>query len=417
MEAGMKTRDGISRRHFLWHAALASAVITVPRFALAAAPRDGRLVVILLRGALDGLSAVPPHGDPDYQRLRGALAIGAPGTSQGALPLDQTFGLHPGLGFLHEAWAARELTVFHAVATPYRQRSHFDGQDVLENGLGRPHETGSGWLNRALATLPGASSAETGVALGDTVPLVMRGPARVASWSPSRMPEPDDDTLQRLADLYADDAVLGTALAGAMAAENMADAAMTDPEAGSGRQQRRGGRREGLLPATLRAVAGFLARPDGPRVAVLDTRGWDTHAREGAGTGQLATRLGVLDDSLRQFRQALGETWSDTAVLMVTEFGRMAAANGTGGTDHGTAAAALLVGGAVEGGHVVADWPGLSPRNLHEGRDVAATLDLRSVFKGLLVEQLGVSPTALERDVFPGSHDAKALRDLVRSSV
>lgn len=404
----------ISRRSFLQHAALAGAIITVPRFALAAAPRDGRLVVVIMRGALDGLSAVPPVGDPDYARLRGALAIGTPGTSGGALPLDGTFGLHPALGFLHESYGAKELTVFHAVATPYRQRSHFDGQDVLENGLNRPHEVDTGWLNRALAALPGVASSEAGVALGDNIPLLMRGPARVASWSPSRMPELDDDTLQRLMDLYSEDAVLKTALAGALASETIADERpMTG---GAGQKGQRGGR-NGQLPEILKTTASFLSRADGPRVAVLDTHGWDTHAREGADTGQLATRLGGLDASLRQFRQDLGDAWSRTAVLLVTEFGRMAAANGTGGTDHGTGSAAFLLGGAVSGGRVVADWPGLGPRNLYDGRDVAATLDLRSVFKGLLADQLGVAPTVLEREVFRDSRSAVPLRDLIRGRV
>jgi uncharacterized protein (DUF1501 family) len=165
----------------------------------------------------------------------------------------------------------------------------------------------------------------------------------------------------------------------------------------------------------VRAAAGFLRQEQGPKVAVFDTSGWDTHANEGGAQGQLAGRLAALDKGLATLRQELGPTWSDTAVLLVTEFGRTAAINGTRGTDHGTAAAAFLVGGAVAGGRVIADWPGLSARALYQGRDLAPTLDLRSVLKGLLADHLRVPGRALEDTVFPDSAAAKPLHGLLRA--
>lgn len=373
---------------------------------------DNRFVFVILRGALDGLSAVPPFGDPDYAPLRGALALGKPGTDGGAIALDSLFGLHPSLTFLGEAWRARQLAVIHAVATPYRERSHFDGQDVLENGLLRPHQADSGWLNRALAAMPAGASGPsgTGIALGANIPLVMRGPAEVASWSPSRLAGLDDDTLQRVADLYAHDPLLSRRLADALAADAVAAAA----NGGQGMSPADGGRRGGAnVEATMRAAAGFLVRPEGPRIAVLDTTGWDTHANEGADSGLLATRLRQLDGALRALSSGLGPAWKKTAVLIATEFGRTAAVNGTRGTDHGTGAAAFLLGGAVRGGRIIGDWPSLAPGALYERRDLRPTLDLRSVCKGLLQEHLAVPATIVDSNVFPGSANAPALRDLL----
>ena len=405
----------IPRRDFLRLGTLAAggAFLTTRLAFAGAGNRQGRLVLVILRGALDGLAAVPPYGDPDYANLRREVALQAPGAAGGALPLDGFFGLHPALSFLGQSYAARELIVFHAAASPYRERSHFDGQDVLENGSLQPHALQSGWLNRALAQLPGARPHEAGVALGQNVPLVMRGPAEVTSWSPSKLAALDEDTLARLTELYATDRLLSVRLADATAADALV--------ASDGDLQMQGA--AGVPAAAyaaryaqlVKAAAGFLRQQDGPRVAVFDTTGWDTHANEGGAQGQLAGRLKALDAGLAQLKDALGPAWSDTAVLLVTEFGRTAAVNGTRGTDHGTGAAALLVGGAVAGGRVVADWPGLSQRALYQGRDLNATLDLRAVFKGVLGEHLGVAQRALEEQVFPDSAAAKALRGLTRA--
>jgi uncharacterized protein (DUF1501 family) len=358
------------------------------------------------------------------------------------LPLNGTFGLHPSLSFLGESYSARELIVFHAIASPYRERSHFDGQDVLENGYVRAHAAQSGWLNRALTAVPAGrtSGAELGVALGQNIPLVMRGPAAVTSWSPSKLAALDEDTIERITDLYSTDPLLAARLADAVAADSIADA----PAMGSGTMNTDGAmsggaaKEAGVDPAStlapnlgnkpgaagygsarytevIHAAAEFLRRDDGPKVAVFDTTGWDTHANEGAAQGQLAGRLAALDAGLRMLKEQLGPVWNDTAVLMATEFGRTAAINGTRGTDHGTATAAFLVGGAVRGGRVIADWPGLSARALYQGRDLMPTQDLRSVVKGVMEEHLLVPTHALDTTVFPDSSAAKAISGLVRT--
>jgi uncharacterized protein (DUF1501 family) len=414
---------GMRRREFLGLSALAAGgAFLTSRVAFGeVSTRNARFVLVILRGALDGLAAVPPYADPDYARLRGEAALRAPGAAGGVLALNGFFGLHPALSFLQESYQARELIVFHALATGYRERSHFDGQDVLENGSLTPHALQSGWLNRALTQLPGPAARVPGVALGQNVPLVMRGPAEVSSWSPSKMSALDEDTLARVTDLYAGDPLLAVRLADALAA----DALMSEREADMAQpQSSAAGMPAGTAQAqaararyaqTVAAAAGFLRQAQGPRVAVFDTTGWDTHVNEGAAEGQLAGRLKALDQGLASLKQQLGSAWADTAVLLVTEFGRTAAINGARGTDHGTGAAAFLLGGAVAGGRVIADWPGLSARALYQGRDLAPTLDLRAVFKGILAEHLGVSPRALEENVFPESASARPLRGLTHA--
>ena len=419
----------MKRREFLTAGALATggALIT-SRLALAhaaAGSRRPRFVLVILRGALDGLAAVPPYGDRDYGHLRGEFALRAPGEAKGALPLNGFFGLHPSLGFLGQSYAARELIVFHAVASPYRERSHFDGQDVLENGSTVPHALQSGWLNRALAAVPGARSRDAGVALGQNVPLVMRGPAEVTSWSPSKLTGLDEDTLARITDLYARDPLLSMRLADALMADrvaaeqegamDMAAAPNTAPAQPATSPAKPPTAPGGAYAETVRAAAGFLRQEDGPQVAVFDTTGWDTHANEGGAEGQLAGRLAALDKGLATLKGDLGPVWKDTAVLLVTEFGRTAAINGTRGTDHGTATMALLAGGAVAGGRVIADWPGLASRALYQGRDLTPTLDLRCVLKGVLADHLGIPERDLEAAVFPQSERARALQGLIRA--
>jgi uncharacterized protein (DUF1501 family) len=400
------------RRDFLAAGTLAAgAALLTSRLSFANTNTTGksRFVFVILRGALDGLAAVPPYGDRDYAALRRDLAFSA----NNALPLNELFGLHPSLPFLKESFTARELVVFHAIASPYRERSHFDGQDVLENGDTRAHATQSGWLNRALAAIPASRSSdkELGVALGQNIPLVMRGPAAVTSWSPSRLAALDEDTLERITDLYSSDPLLAKRLADALDADAMADSPMSDTGAG----KRRGEAGSARYIEVVHAAAEFLRREDGPKVAVFDTMGWDTHANEGAAQGQLAGRLSALDAGLRSLKEQLGPVWNDTAVLLATEFGRTAAINGTRGTDHGTAAAAFLVGGAVRGGRVIAEWPGLSNRALYQGRDLMPTLDVRSVLKGVLEEHLLVPSRALDGTVFPESRAVKALSGLVHT--
>lgn len=416
----------MKRREFLVAGAIATGGVLLSSpvvFARTQAGATPRLVFIILRGALDGLAAVPPYGDPSYAGKRDSLALARPGSAGGALALDGFFGLHPSLSFMHQAYSAKELIVFHAVASPYRQRSHFDGQNVLETGYPLPHAVQTGWLNRALAALPSrpAPEPERGVSIATTAPLVMQGPAAVTSWSPSHLAPLDDDTLQRIADLYSRDPLLAKKLAEALAAEAIAaeragmsgSATRADGTANGRQRLARRGNAGDRYEEVVRAAARFLRRDDGPQVAVFDTTGWDTHFNEGGAKGQLGARLATLDGALGLLKVELGPVWKETAVLLATEFGRTVAENGTQGTDHGTATAAYLLGGAVRGGRVIADWPGLSSGALYQERDLKPTLDLRSVLKGVLSEHLKVPARALETRVFPDSGSARPLTGLV----
>ena len=386
--------------------------------ALARAPTERRFVLVILRGALDGLAAVPPYTDRDYRALRGPLALPDPGAEDGLLDLNGRFGLHPALQPLHAMYKAGEMSIVHAVATPYRSRSHFDGQDLLESGGDTPHAASDGWLNRALAVLsPPAPHPRLGLAVGQTVPLVLRGATPVSSWAPSNMPAVDADFLDRLAMLYARDGVLGPALSEGLRAQALSDEVLSDSRANRGRMNGdkmygRGARPILALRPAATAVGKLLAAADGPRVAVLEMLGWDTHAGQGAVTGRLAGVMKGLAEGLEGLKESLGPVWKETAVAVVTEFGRTVAVNGTNGTDHGTGTVAFLIGGAVEGGRVLGKWPGLS--QLYENRDLVPTTDLRSVMKGMLVDHLGLPRDAVERVVFPQSAAIPQLRDSVR---
>ena len=397
----------LDRRKLLAGAAKLTLLAPLSSLAHAVPKPDARFVLVILRGGLDGLAAVPPYGERRYRELRGALALPAPGAPQGALALGGLFGLHPALKSMHALYGAGELSVLHAVATPYRERSHFDAQKVLEAGGTRPSTSAGGWLNRALLALRAAGAERQGIALSSSVPLVMRGPFAVTSFAPSHLPDADEDTLARIRELYeATDPMLAARLVDALNARELAEGA-----AGERDTVRRGGGQ--AVTPLVTAAARFLAAEDGPRIAVIDVGGWDTHANQGGANGQLANRLRGLDTGLDTFKRELGPHWRHTSVLVVTEFGRTVAVNGTRGTDHGTGAAAFLAGGAVAGGRVIADWPGLAARDLHEGRDLRATLDLRAVLKGLLGAQFGIDRRALARDIFPDSGSVRPLDDLL----
>jgi uncharacterized protein (DUF1501 family) len=397
----------LPRRNFLGGIGAAALAAGLPRAVLAAAPTDKRFVFITLRGAMDGLNVVPPYADPNYAALRGQIAIARPGDAGGATDLNGFFGLHPALSDIASWYKQGGLLPVHAVASPYRNRSHFDGQDVLENGTTTPLETSIGWLNRTLGTM-GGSNRLLGLAVGLTVPLVLQGPVQVASWAPSKLPEANTSFLTAIQYLYQSDAILAPALADGMAEEQTDNQTI--------------GKGTGAMPVTgkydsqtmlANAAGKLLADPNGPRIAVLDAEGWDTHVGQGAATGRLADALGGLSATLVALRSALGPVWSQTVILMATEFGRTAHANGTGGTDHGTATVALLAGGAVSGGKVMGTWPGLSEGKLYQGRDLMPTTDLRAVIKTVLRNHLGVSQTVLESTVFPNSGAARPIAGII----
>jgi uncharacterized protein (DUF1501 family) len=402
-----------TRRRLLLGGAALAASVALPDVLFAHTGGSARLVVVVLRGALDGLAAVPPYADPAYVGLHRELAISAPGVADGALALDGSFGLHPSLGFLHQRYLAGELVVFHAVASPYRDRSHFDGQNVLENGLAKPLGSADGWLNRALAALPrGAGQpGERAVAISQNVPLILRGDAPVISKSPQTAPDVDEELLSRLADLYSRDDWFSARLSEAVQTEKLADDGGSPADVPAMRPAGGADRVSGAA----RMAATLMRSIGGPEVAVIEAGGWDTHANQGGAKGALAQRLNGLDNALRALADELGPLWPQTAVLVVTEFGRTAAMNGTRGTDHGTGGCAFLAGGAVRGGRVIADWPGLSRTALLDNRDLRPTLDLRSVFKAVLDEHLRVDARSLATRIFPDSSGARPLQGLIRA--
>ena len=395
-----------TRRDALLGAGSLFAWSQMPRLARAEG-RDPRLLVIVLRGALDGLGAVAPVGDPDWIGLRGERALTLDGKPP-ALPLDSFFALNPAMPNLHRLYKAQQATIVHAAATPYRERSHFDGQDVLESGIARPGGVDTGWLNRALVELASDGQVDLrgsrALGVGAVTPLVVRGKAPVMSWVPQKLLPASDDTQARLLDLYQHtDPKLAVALQARMRLAALGGTGAMDapqpgelPEFGIARLR-------AYVAETAGTAARFLAKPDGPRVGAAGFVGWDTHINEGTASGQLANLLGALDVALAAIETNMGDAWRETVVAVITEFGRTARINGTNGTDHGTGTVALLVGGALRGGRVVADWPGLKQAQLYEGRDLKPTTDLRAVLKGLLRDHLRVEERALATTVFPDS--------------
>ncbi|MGD0561604.1 MAG: DUF1501 domain-containing protein [Roseiarcus sp.] len=398
----------LSRRALLGVAGASFASAAIPRWASAAGSRDPRLVVVILRGALDGLCAVAPIGDPDYSDLRRELALQW-GGDHPALRLGDFFGLNPAMTNFARLYDAKQAMIVHATATAYRERSHFDGQDVLESGMPAPGHIESGWLNRAVAALPKGERvvAPGALAVGATAPLVLRGPAPILGWAPSGLTPPTDDLVARLMNLYdhADPALAGALRAG-LEAERMANKQGMD-------SLKPGGDVALVMRKAAQGAARLMNADDGPRIGALAVDGWDTHANEGGATGRLAQLLGGLDGVFAAFESELGARWNETVVVAITEFGRTARVNGTTGTDHGAATVAFLAGGALNGGRVVADWPGLKAADLYEARDLKPTTDLRAVLKGVLADHLGLSADTLARAVFPVTLGVKPMSGLI----
>jgi len=380
----------LDRRGFLGAAALLAA----PGVLFAQAATERRFIFIIQRGAADGLNTLIPYADPAYASARGALAIDA----ASALKLDGTFGLHPSLANLRDLYAAGQANFFHAVASPYRDRSHFDGQNVLETGGSAPYQVKDGWMNRLLAVLP--RGGKEAIAFSPAIPMALRGSVEVTSYAPSNLPELEEDLMMRVEQLYARDGQLHALWAAALEARGMAG----EMGAGAKRQS---------ATALGSMAAAFLGRTDGPRIAMIETGGWDTHSGQNA---RLANQLKNLDGLIAGLREGLGATWDKTVILVATEFGRTVAANGTGGTDHGTGAVAMLIGGAVQGGRIVADWPGLSSANLLEGRDLKPTLALDALVAAACAESFALEQDRISKVLFPnGARQAKPVPRLLRA--
>jgi uncharacterized protein (DUF1501 family) len=379
----------MDRRQFLISSGVAAAALAAPTIVTAKVASERRFVFIIQRGAADGLNIVMPMGDPAFATARGALAI------PGGTKLDGMFTLHPALAETARMYADKQALFAHAVASPYRDRSHFDGQNVLETGGNSAYQLRDGWLNRLLTRLPRDEAAA--IAVSATVPVALRGKVEVASFAPSSLPQASDDLLARVTQLYTSDSQLHPLWSSAMAT----------------RQQTSdlGGQSGANAAATGALAAKLLTGPDSARIAMIETGGWDTHSGQ---AGRLAAQLKGLDAMVAALRTGLDPAWNDTLVLIATEFGRTVAVNGTGGTDHGTGSAAMLLGGAVSGGRVLADWPGLSQPNLYEGRDLKPTLGLDALIASALGQHYGLDPALLAKTLFPDApfnrYDATLVR-------
>ena len=378
------------RRSFLIRSGAFAGLALAPRMAFAKADTDRRFVFIIQRGAADGLGTIGAVGDPAFAGARGQLAA----DFATAKKLDSMFALHPAMTSLAGMYDAKEALFAHAIASPYRDRSHFDGQNVLESGGTGAYQVKDGWLNRMLGLIP--SGEAKAIAVSATVPLALRGAHDVSSYAPSALPQASDDLMMRVAALYQGDGQLHglwseamntRTLTGDLTAANAANAAAT-----------------GALAAKL------LAPANGARIAMIETGGWDTHAGQ---RGRLAAQLKGLDAMIAALKAGMGPAWSDTMVLVATEFGRTVAVNGTGGSDHGTGSAAMLVGGGVKGGRVMADWPGLGQAALYEGRDLKPTLGLDQFVAGAVAGHYGVEPGRVMATLFPDTKGAAAVTGLV----
>ena len=380
------------RRRFLRNGAFgAASMVFAPYVAFARADTDRRFVFIILRGAADGLSIVAPAGDPQFESVRGDFA----GYNEGGARLDSFFILHPSLAETARLYASGDVAFFHAVASAYRDRSHFDGQNVLETAGAFPYGLRDGWMNRLVGLLSGTQA--EAIALSSTIPMILRGEAEAFSYAPSRLPEPDSGLLSRVAMLYEDDEELHADWVQATEARELA------------RDIESGGRVEA---AAAELAARILSDPNGPRIAAMELGGWDTHSNQ---RDRLSRRLGALDAMLSALRIGLGPTWAKAVIIVATEFGRTVRPNGTAGTDHGTGSAAIMLGGALRGGRVVADWPGLQSADLHEGRDLRPTQSLDRLFADVLAEHFSIDRNVMLRSIFPAAGTTPVANGLIRA--
>jgi len=385
----------MDRRTFVRNMCYGLATFGVPLVTFAQVRQAGRLVFVLLRGGFDGIAAVVPYGDPAYRPLRGAFAF----NESDLFALNDMFGLAPGLAPLREFWQRDELVVLHAMAIPYRTRSHFDGQAILETGLDRPVGSSDGWLNRLLQSMAGDRS---GIAVASGMPRSMTGSFDVQTWSPTQLGAVDDAYLERLAVLYRSDRALQGRFEAALQQQGIV---------GEEPMARAGARRGGITPL-LQATARILRQETGPNIAAVEFSGWDTHANQGLAGGALDRLLAQLADGLVAFKTEMGSAWDGTTVVVMTEFGRTARPNGTRGTDHGTAGAGFIIGSRVARAQVFTDWPGLSDASLFEGRDLKPTLDTRAVLKAAIVGTFDLTPVQADR-VFPDSSAVRGAYQLM----
>ncbi|MEZ9051393.1 DUF1501 domain-containing protein [Vibrio sp. 10N.247.311.64] len=383
-----KAPHSINRRQFMGIAAAVgvSAMLPFPSFAKTGS--DNIFIWVSLRGAMDGLNVVVPHADPDYSNLRPNIGL----KPEQLVKLDDFFGLHPSLKQCHQWYESNELSFVHACSTAYRERSHFDGQKILENGTSDPFNT-VGWINRLLTL---SSEKYDGIAIDSGLPLIMQGESTVASWYPNRLKTRDKQT-ELLEELFQSDQMLSSNFESVMKIDQLVG------DQGVGKQ----------FKSLMGKAGDILSADNGPNIAALELGGWDTHANQGNVNGRLSNQLKTLDVGLAALKASLGDRWQKTVIIAASEFGRTAKENGTKGTDHGTGNVMFVAGGALPslkgaGGKVIANWPGLSQSQLYEGRDLNPTIDMRSVIKGVLNRHLSIEVKQLNT-IFPDSADIRPM--------
>jgi uncharacterized protein (DUF1501 family) len=400
----------MNRREFLKRS-VGATVLPLGPGAWAAATAGGgpkRLIVILLRGAVDGLNVVVPYAEPTYHEVRPTIAIASPGMDQGALSLDDRFGLHPSLAGLLPLWNDRKLAFVHAAGSPDATRSHFDAQVFIENGTPGDTTTRDGWMNRLLMALPGPHGPTQAISVGPTLPQILRGSLPVANLplgpEAARSMPLDRPEISRAFDrLYAGNDPLSQAYRQARAArgELLGDLASEMREADNGAPPSSG------FPREASRLAHLIRRDRNIRLACASLGGWDTHVNQGRSKGQLANRLQPLGDGLAALAKGLGGDLDDTVIVVISEFGRTVRENGNGGTDHGHGNVVWVLGGRVRGGRVYGDWPGLAKAQLYQGRDLAVTTDYRAVFAAILERHLGLADHQLAA-IFPNLPPARS---------
>jgi uncharacterized protein (DUF1501 family) len=411
----------VTRREFMHRAAVLSAagiVLLSPHAwaAGASGERKGRLVVVFLRGAVDGLNVVVPHAEPAYYDARPTIAIGRLNSDGGVQDLDGFFGLHPALAPLMPLWSERTLAFVHACGSPDPTRSHFDAQDYMESGTPGIKSTHDGWLNRVLAQLPGGHAPTEALSLGPTLPRILSGKLPVANLPLGRAaarPLPLDRPMVETAfdRLYGGVDALSVAYREGRAsrAKLLGDLQRDMVEADAGAPSPQG------FSDDSGRLAHLIRRDPSIRIAFLALGGWDTHVSQGAAQGQLAAHLAQLAAGLSSFANALGPEYQDTVVLVISEFGRTVKENGNGGTDHGHGNVLWVMGGPVRGGKVYGRWPGLATSALYQERDLAVTTDFRQPIGALLRSHLALSDAQVAQ-VFPGAPATRTWPDsIIRS--
>ncbi len=366
------------------------------RIGFSAAPSDQKLIVVILHGGMDGLNVVVPTFSDEYYAARPGIAIAPAGEPEGAIALTDGFGMHPAMPNLAQMYLKGEAAFLHAASAPYNQRSHFDGQDVLENGTTAAFGAQTGWLNRSIAVAPALPA---GLGIGSTVTLVLTGEQPIASWAAPKVEQASTETVNKVLAMYGPDPVLQNALQGSI---DIASIVGDLGNLGTG------------FEFSARAAGRIMSAPGGPGGCALAYGGWDTHANQGGASGTLAANLAQLDTALLALKEELGHQWSRTTVLVATEFGRTFNENGTGGTDHGVGGVSFLLGGAVRGRRILGDWPGLQSGQLYQNRDLLAANDLRALFKGVLRDHWGVDLSDLNNSVFPESSAIAPMENLLR---